>query len=61
MKPFTRVAAAFLALIAVGHLWRLFACWEVMISGMVVPVWLSAPGAIFTGGLAVMMVRELRR
>ena len=61
MKPFTKVAAAFLAMVAVGHLLRLLACLEVTVHGIAIPVWWSAPGAIFTGGLAVMIVRELRR
>ena len=60
MKPFTKVAAIFLGVIAVGHLLRLFAGWEVIAHGMAIPVWWSAPAAIFTGGLAIMMVRELR-
>lgn len=60
MKPFTKIAAAFLGVIAVGHIVRVLAGWEVVAHGMVIPVWWSAPAAIFTGGLAVMILRELR-
>lgn len=33
MKPFTRIAVALFALIALAHLLRLFAGWEVMVAG----------------------------
>jgi len=40
------------------HLVRLFAGWEVIIAGYVVPVWFSLPGFIVAGGLATMIWRE---
>ena len=58
MKPFTLLAVAFLALVAIIHLVRLFAGWEVLISGFVIPVWLSLPGFVVSGGLATMVWRE---
>jgi hypothetical protein len=60
MKPFTAVAVALLSLIAIVHLLRLFAGWEVIVSGYIVPVWFSLPGLIVAGGLAVMVAREAR-
>ena len=60
MKPFTAITVAFLTLIAIGHLARLFAGWEVTMAGVVIPVWASAPGTVFTGGLAFMVWRESR-
>ena len=60
MKPFTTIAVAFLALIAVVHLLRLFAGWEVIVVGFVIPVWWSAFGFLIAGGLALMVWRETR-
>jgi len=58
MKPFTTIAAIVLAIVALVHLVRLFAGWEVIIAGYVVPVWFSLPGFIVAGGLAIMIWRE---
>jgi hypothetical protein len=51
VKPFTTIAVALLALIAIAHLLRLFAGWEVTVSGFTVPVWFSLPGFIIAGWL----------
>ena len=58
MKPFTTIAVALLTLIALVHLLRLFAGWEVVVSGFVIPVWWSAIGLVIAGGLALMVWRE---
>jgi hypothetical protein len=60
MKPFTTIAVAVLALIAIAHVLRLFASWEVVVVGFVIPVWWSAIGAFVAGGLALMVWREAR-
>ena len=60
MKPFTTIAVAFLALIAIVHLVRLFAGWEVIVIGFAIPVWWSAFGFVIPGGLALMVWREAR-
>ena len=60
MKPFTTIAVALFAVIAVAHLVRLFAGWEVVVAGFVIPVWFSVPGLIIAGGLAIMVRREAR-
>lgn len=60
MKPFTTIAVALLGLIAVAHLLRLFAGWEVIVTGFVIPVWWSALGLVIAGGLALMVWREAR-
>ena len=60
MKPFTTIAVVIFALVAVIHLYRLFAGWEVIISGTAIPMWASAVGAVVAGGLAVMLWRESR-
>lgn len=61
MKPFTTIAIAFLALIAIVHLLRLFAGWEVIVAGFAIPVWWSAFGLVIPSGLAAMVWREARR
>ena len=60
MKPFTTIAVAVFTLVALVHLLRLFAGWEVVVAGIVIPVWLSWIGLIFAGGLALMVWRENR-
>jgi hypothetical protein len=60
-KPFTVMAAALLALIAVLQLLRFLFRWEVTLDGMIVPVWLSGIAFVVAGGLAVMLWREMRR
>jgi hypothetical protein len=61
MKPFTATVVAVFTVIAAIHLLRLFAGWQVVISGFVVPVWWSAPGAVVAAGLAIMLWREALR
>ena len=60
MKPFSTIAALFLAFVALVHAHRFVAGWEVVIAGSVVPVWVSGPGALIFGGLAFMLWREAR-
>ena len=60
MKPFTTIAVVFLTLIAIVHLLRLFAGWEVVVAGFVIPVWWSAFGLVIPGGLALAVWREAR-
>ncbi len=61
MKPFTTLAVVLLALIAFVHLFRLIWGFEVVVSGIVVPQWVSLPGVIVAAGLAVMLWREAGR
>lgn len=61
MKPFTTIAIVIFALIAIAHLIRLFAGWEITVVGFVIPVWWSALGLIIAGGLALMVWREAQK
>ncbi len=61
MKPFTTIAIIVFSLIAFIHLLRLFFGWEVTIGGMVLPIWISAPGFFIASGLALMLWRESRK
>ena len=58
MKPFTTIAVAAFTLMALVHLVRLLAGWEVVVVGFVVPIWWSAIGLVVAGGLALMVWRE---
>lgn len=58
VKPFTRLAVAVFAVVAIVHLMRLIIGWEVVVSGFVVPLWWSGPALVITGGLALMLWRE---
>ena len=59
-KPFTRVAAIVLAVIAILQLFRFLFRWEVTLQGAIVPVWLSGVAFVVAAGLAVMVLRESR-
>jgi hypothetical protein len=61
MKPFTRIAALLLAVVASLQAVRFLAAWPVSIDGYAVPVWASALFAVVTGLLALMVWREARR
>lgn len=61
MKPFTTVAVVVFSIIAVVHLLRLFFHWQVTINGAIVPIWVSIPGFIITGVLAIMLLREAKK
>jgi hypothetical protein len=61
VRPVTLIAVAFLALIALLYVLRVLLHVAVVAGGVVVPVWLSAPAALFTGALAVLLWREARR
>lgn len=60
MKPFTTIAVILFTLIAVLHLLRLFAGWQIIVLGFVIPVWWSVIGLVIAGGLALMLWREAR-
>ena len=55
MKPFTSIGIIFFLVIAFIHLLRLFFRWEVIINGMIIPVWISVPGFLIAAGLALML------
>jgi len=60
VKPFTTIAIVVFSLVAVLHVLRLIFGWEVVINGLVMPMWVSVVGFIVAGGLAVMVWREAR-
>jgi hypothetical protein len=60
MKPFTTLSVVVFSIISLLHLLRLLSGWEVIINGLTVPVWISVPGFLIAGTLAVMVWRESR-
>ena len=61
MKPFTTTAVVIFALIAVMQLLRFILSWEVIVNGVIVPVWVSGIAFVIAAGLAGMLWREIRR
>ena len=60
MKPFTKIAIAVFSLVAVLHLLRLVFGWEVIVSGIIIPLWVSVIGFLVAGLLAVLLWREMK-
>lgn len=58
MKPFTTLAAALFAVIALAHLYRLVFGLSVVVGGCAIPGWASLVGLLLSGLLAVMLLRE---
>ena len=54
-------SGAFFAAGAVGHLLRLTKGIEIVIGGVIVPLWVSFPGVLIAALLAVWMVVAARR
>jgi multisubunit Na+/H+ antiporter MnhC subunit len=60
MKPFTLIAIVVFSLVSILHLARLILGWEILVNGVIIPLWLSGIGFIIAGGLAAMLWRETR-
>jgi hypothetical protein len=61
MKPFTHLAIAVFALVALLQLVRVLMGWDVSIAGVSIPAWASGVAFLVAAMLAVMLRRELRR
>jgi hypothetical protein len=61
VKPFTTISIIVFSIIAFIHLLRLFFGWEVIINGMIIPIWISVPGFLIAAGLALMLWIESRK
>ncbi|PIV40355.1 MAG: hypothetical protein COS28_09405, partial [Nitrospirae bacterium CG02_land_8_20_14_3_00_44_33] len=57
---FTKIAIAVFSLVAVLHLLRVIFGWEVIVSGIIIPLWISVVGFIIAAGLAVLLWREMK-
>ena len=61
MKPFTTLAAALLGIMAIAHLYRLVLGCEVVVSGTLIPQWVSVVGLGIAVVMSLMLWREARR
>ena len=61
MKPYSTIAAAIFALVALVHVIRIIQGWEVIVNGIIIPLWVSIVGAMITGALAILIWRESHR
>jgi hypothetical protein len=59
-RPFTWIASAIFALMAIAHIYRLISPFELVIAGCRIPQWVSVVGALVAGGLSWMLCREAR-
>ncbi len=60
MKPFITIAVFVFSLVALLQLLRFLAGWEVVVNGIVIPVWASGVVFVITAALAAMLWREAR-
>ncbi len=60
MKPVMTVAAIVFTLVAIVHVHRLLFGWEVVVDGLVMPMWTSLAGAVIAATLAVLLWLECR-
>lgn len=59
-RPFTWIASAIFALIALAHVARLITHYQVTIGTHSLPEWLSIVAIVVAGGLSWMLCREAR-
>jgi hypothetical protein len=60
MNPFTKLASAVFAVIALVHLYRIVRPFEVTVAGSAIPQWVSVVGLVIAGVLSLMLWRESR-
>jgi apolipoprotein N-acyltransferase len=59
-KPFTWIAAALFALVALAHIVRVFTHFDVVFGSHHVPMWVSYVAIVVTAFLSWMLCREAR-
>ena len=59
-KPFTWIAAAILALMAVVHIIRLFTDFQIVAGSHRIPMWVSYVAIVVTAFMSWMLCREAR-
>lgn len=61
MRPATRLATLFLALVVLAHLARVLFRVRVVIGEVTLPLWMSGAACLFCAALALALAREGRR
>lgn len=59
-KPFTWIASAMFALVALLHIYRLFTHFQIILGSHPIPLWVSYFGVIVPAALSWMLCREAR-
>jgi apolipoprotein N-acyltransferase len=59
-RPFTWIASAIFALMALLHLYRLYSHFQVVLGSHVIPMWVSYVAIVVGAGLSWMLCREAR-
>ena len=59
-RPFTWIASAIFAVMALAHLYRLFAHFQIVIGSHTISMWVSYVAIVITAGLSWMLCREAR-
>ena len=59
-RPFTWIASAIFALMALVHIYRAFTDFQIVIGSHVIPMWVSYVAIVVAGGLSWMLCREAR-
>lgn len=61
MRPVPTLVVVFLALLALLQLTRVLLGWEVVVNGVLVPLWASGIACVVAGGLALLLWRDAHR
>ncbi|HEX6661721.1 MAG TPA: hypothetical protein VF067_07630 [Sphingomicrobium sp.] len=59
-RPFTWIASAIFALMALAHLYRVFTHFQIVVGSHTIPEWVSYVAIVVTAGLSWMLCREAR-
>ena len=59
-RPFTWIASAIFALMAIVHAYRLFTHFQIVVGSHAIPQWASYVGVVVAAGLSWMLCREAR-
>jgi apolipoprotein N-acyltransferase len=59
-RPFTWIASAIFALMALVHIYRLFTHVQIIVGSHAIPEWVSYVAIVITAGLSWMLCREAR-
>jgi hypothetical protein len=60
VRPFTWIASAIFALMALLHLYRLITHFQIILGSHTIPEWVSVVGLVIAAGLSWMLCREAR-
>ncbi len=59
-RPFTWIASAIFAVMAIAHIYRLITHFQIVIGSHAIPQWVSYVGVVVPAGLSWMLCREAR-